>query len=88
MLARLIGPVRARDQMFTGRTLTAEEAVDWGMVASRVSHEAAAISGAESRCMSTIWRCVAISVVKRVAAKPVLYEPLDWHQENPADAGG
>jgi enoyl-CoA hydratase len=39
MLARLIGPVRTRDLMFTGRTLTAEEAVDWGMVARRVPHE-------------------------------------------------
>jgi enoyl-CoA hydratase/carnithine racemase len=33
MLARLIGPVRTRDLMFTGRTLTAHEAHEWGMVA-------------------------------------------------------
>ncbi|MBX7431453.1 enoyl-CoA hydratase/isomerase family protein [Mycobacterium sp. Y57] len=39
MLARMIGPVRTRDLMFTGRTLTAEEAVDWGMVARMVPHE-------------------------------------------------
>ena len=39
MLARLIGPVRTRDLMFTGRTLTAEEAVDWGMVARLVPHD-------------------------------------------------
>ena len=32
MLARLIGPVRTRDLMLTGRTLTAAEAEDWGMV--------------------------------------------------------
>jgi len=36
MLARLIGPVRTRDLMFTGRTLTADEAVDWGIVARQV----------------------------------------------------
>ncbi len=39
MLARLIGPVRTRDLMFTGRTLNAEEALDWGMVARVVPHE-------------------------------------------------
>jgi len=39
MLARLIGPVRTRDLMFTGRTLTAQEALDWGMVARVVPHD-------------------------------------------------
>ncbi|WP_029112805.1 enoyl-CoA hydratase/isomerase family protein [Mycobacterium sp. URHB0044] len=39
MLARLIGPVRTRDLMFTGRTLTAQEAMDWGMVARVVAHD-------------------------------------------------
>jgi enoyl-CoA hydratase len=41
MLARLIGPVRTRDLMFTGRTLSAAEAQDWGMVARVVPHNAA-----------------------------------------------
>ncbi len=35
LLVRLIGPVRTRDLMFTGRRLTAAEALDWGLV-SRV----------------------------------------------------
>lgn len=39
MLARLIGPVRTRDLMFTGRTLNAGEALDWGLVARVVAHE-------------------------------------------------
>lgn len=39
MLARLIGPVRTRDLMFTGRVLSAEEAVEWGLVARMVPHE-------------------------------------------------
>jgi len=39
MLARLIGPVRTRDLMFTGRTLSAAEAQDWGMVARVVPHD-------------------------------------------------
>ena len=38
MLARVIGPVRTRDLMFTGRTLSAQEAVDWGLVARVVPH--------------------------------------------------
>ena len=39
MLARLIGPVRTRDLMFTGRRLSAAEALDWGMVARVVAHD-------------------------------------------------
>jgi enoyl-CoA hydratase/carnithine racemase len=39
MLTRMVGPVRARDLMFTGRTLTADEARDWGMVARVVPHD-------------------------------------------------
>src|SRR6195952_4452964 len=39
VLARMIGPVRTKDLMFTGRTLTAEEAVEWGMVARMVPHD-------------------------------------------------
>jgi enoyl-CoA hydratase len=38
MLARIIGPVRTRDLMLTGRTLSAREAVDWGMLARMVPH--------------------------------------------------
>jgi enoyl-CoA hydratase/carnithine racemase len=39
MLARVIGPVRTRDLMLTGRVLSAEEAVDWGLVARVVPHD-------------------------------------------------
>ena len=39
MLVRLIGPVRTRDLMFTGRVLSAQEALDWGMVTRVVPHE-------------------------------------------------
>jgi enoyl-CoA hydratase/carnithine racemase len=38
MLARMIGPVRTRDLMFTGRVLSAAEALEWGMVARVVPH--------------------------------------------------
>ena len=39
VLARLIGPVRTRDLMFTGRVLSAQEALVWGMVARVVPHD-------------------------------------------------
>lgn len=39
VLARMIGPVRTKDLMFTGRTLNAQEAVEWGMVTRVVPHD-------------------------------------------------
>jgi enoyl-CoA hydratase len=39
MLARIVGPIRTRDLMLTGRTLTAPEALEWGMVARMVPHD-------------------------------------------------
>jgi enoyl-CoA hydratase/carnithine racemase len=39
MLARVVGPIRTRDLMFTGRVLSAQEAADWGMVARMVPHD-------------------------------------------------
>ena len=39
VLPRQIGPARARDMLMTGRTVTAAEAVDWGLVARMVPHD-------------------------------------------------
>ena len=39
ILPRQVGPARARDLLLTGRTLSADEAVDWGLVARRCAHE-------------------------------------------------
>jgi enoyl-CoA hydratase len=39
LLVRLIGPVRTRDLMFTGRRLTAAEALDWGLVSRVVTSD-------------------------------------------------
>jgi enoyl-CoA hydratase len=39
VLARLVGPVRTRDLMFTGRVLSAAEALDWGLVSRVVAHD-------------------------------------------------
>lgn len=38
MLTRQVGPARARDMLFTGRKLSAAEAVEWGLVARVVPH--------------------------------------------------
>lgn len=39
VLLRTIGPVRTRDLMITGRVLTADEALDWGLVSRVVAHD-------------------------------------------------
>src|ERR1700676_386024 len=39
ILARQIGPARARDMLLTGRSVSASEAVAWGMVSRVVAHE-------------------------------------------------
>jgi enoyl-CoA hydratase len=39
VLVRVLGVVRTRDLMLTGRTLSAEEALDWGLVARVVPHD-------------------------------------------------
>jgi enoyl-CoA hydratase/carnithine racemase len=39
LLVRLIGPVRTRDLMFTGRRLSAAEALEWGLVSRVVPHD-------------------------------------------------
>jgi enoyl-CoA hydratase len=64
MLARLIGPVRTRDLMFTGRTLTAEEAVDWGIVARLVPHDELMSSAHEVLAQCCRTAPVARAVVK------------------------
>jgi enoyl-CoA hydratase len=39
MLFKTVGPVRTRDLMFTGRTLSAAEALDWGLISRVVPHD-------------------------------------------------
>jgi enoyl-CoA hydratase len=39
ILPRQIGPARARDMLFTGRKVSAQEALDWGLVTRVVPHE-------------------------------------------------
>jgi enoyl-CoA hydratase/carnithine racemase len=55
LLVRLIGPVRTRDLMFTGRRLGAAEALDWGLVSRVVPHDEldAAAAGALTEIVQT-----------------------------------
>lgn len=39
MLPRVVGPMRARELVFSGRLLTPEEAVDWGLAAKVVADD-------------------------------------------------
>ncbi len=39
VLARQVGPARARDLLLTGRELTADEAVEWGLVSRLAPHD-------------------------------------------------
>jgi enoyl-CoA hydratase/carnithine racemase len=39
ILPRQVGPARARDLLLTGRTLSASEALDWGLVARMCPHD-------------------------------------------------
>jgi enoyl-CoA hydratase/carnithine racemase len=54
MLPRMIGPSRARQLIFSGRFLTADEACDWGLVSSVVADEDLIEAGLEfSRGVAT-----------------------------------
>jgi enoyl-CoA hydratase/carnithine racemase len=47
ILARQVGPARARDLLFTGRTIDAREAVEWGLVSRVVSHDDLLVAATE-----------------------------------------
>lgn len=48
ILPRQIGPARARDMLMTGRTVSAAEALDWGLVARVVPHESLMVEALEA----------------------------------------
>lgn len=68
MLARLIGPVRTRDLMFTGRVLSAQEALAWGMVARVVAHD---------DLLETAWDVLAQCCRTAPGARAVIKSSLD-----------
>jgi enoyl-CoA hydratase len=55
MLARVVGPIRTRDLMLTGRTLSASEAEAWGMIARVVPHDELMVAAREvlAQCCRT-----------------------------------
>ena len=54
VLARVVGVVRARDLLLTGRTLSAQEALDWGLVSRVVPHDE--LLGAATEALAQICR--------------------------------
>lgn len=67
MLPRIVGPVRARDLMFTGRTLTAGEAADWGLIARVVPDDQVVAAATE-----VLQQCARTAPDARLQTKRVL----------------
>lgn len=77
-LARLIGPARAKQLLFTGETITADQALLWGMV-NEVVTEKSALEGA---------RCLASTISERGPVSNRLGKQLvDAAFDMPLDAG-
>jgi len=54
-LTRLIGPARAKELLFTGNTISAEQALDWGIV-NRVVDAGSALDGARQLAATIVQR--------------------------------
>ncbi|MGC5255680.1 enoyl-CoA hydratase/isomerase family protein [Gordonia sp. DT218] len=74
MLPRIIGPVRTRDLMFTGRTLTAQEALDWGLIARVVPDESLMDAATE-----LLRQCATTAPDARLQTKRVLDAHMGLH---------
>lgn len=69
ILPRQIGPARARDMLMTGRTVTAAEAADWGLVARVVPHDELM-----DQAMDVMAWCCRTAPEARLACKRVFHE--------------
>ncbi|MBA2279639.1 MAG: enoyl-CoA hydratase/isomerase family protein [Actinomycetota bacterium] len=81
VLPRQIGPARARDMLMTGRTVTAPEALEWGIVARLVAHEDLL---AEAR--SVLEMCARTAPEARLAVKRTLHEYYGHYDRMGMDA--
>ena len=77
-LTRLIGPARAKQMLFTGETISDDQALAWGLV-NRVVSEGSALDGA---------RELAATIVSRgPVSNRLAKELVDAAQDLPLDAG-
>ena len=77
-LTRLVGPARAKEMLFTGETVSSEQALAWGLV-NRVVSEGTALEGARELARTIAAR----GPVSNRLAK----ELVDAAQDVPLDAG-
>jgi len=77
-LTRLVGPARAKQMLFTGETVSDDQALTWGLV-NRVVTEGSALDGA---------RELAATIVSRgPVSNRLAKELVDAAQDLPLDAG-
>ena len=69
VLPRQVGPARARDMLMTGRTVTAAEALDWGLVARVVAPDQLL-----KEARSVLEQCCRTAPEARFAVKRTLHE--------------
>jgi enoyl-CoA hydratase len=81
VLPRQIGPARARDMLMTGRTVTAEEALDWGIVSRMVPHAELLEAATEVLAM-----CCRTAPDARAAVKRTFHEYYGQYDRMAMDA--
>jgi enoyl-CoA hydratase len=81
ILPRQIGPARARDMLMTGRTVTAGEAADWGLVARVVPHDELLDTAADALA----W-CCRTAPGARAAVKKVFHDYYGHYDRMAMDA--
>jgi enoyl-CoA hydratase/carnithine racemase len=81
VLPRQIGPARARDMLMTGRTLSAAEALDWGVVSRLVPHDELLAAATEVLAM-----CCRTAPDARAAVKRTFHEYYGHYDRMAMDA--
>jgi enoyl-CoA hydratase len=75
-LARLVGPARAKELLFTGETITAEQALAWGIV-NRVAAEGSALDAARALAATIVARGPLSNRLAKELVDAALDMPLD-----------